>query len=172
VFVADGADRLELIAPALAAADLWSAPWGAPKPPAPAPGKPRLRNVLLLSTASELSPKLVQAAGRYVQGALLAPGFYADAADARVRAFVDGYRAAYGADPHAAEAYAFDGVSALRAVTAAGARTRADALKAIATGTFEGLTGTMRFSPDHARADAPRVYAVEGDTIKPWRASK
>jgi ABC-type branched-subunit amino acid transport system substrate-binding protein len=171
VFVADGADRLELIAPALAAADLWSAPWGAPRPAAP-PGKPRPRNVLLLSTASELSPKLVQSAGRYVQGALLAPGFYADAADARVRAFLDGYRAAYAAEPHATEAYAFDGVSVLRAVTAAGARTRADALKAIATGSFDGLTGAMRFSPDHARADAPRVYAVEGDTIKAWRASK
>src|SRR6185436_8385911 len=43
VFIADGADRLELIAPALAAADLWPAPWGAPRAAA-APGKPRPRN--------------------------------------------------------------------------------------------------------------------------------
>ena len=69
VFVADGADRLELIAPALAAADLWAAPWGAPRP-AGMPGKPRPRNILLLSTAADLSPRLLQSAGRYVQGTL------------------------------------------------------------------------------------------------------
>jgi branched-chain amino acid transport system substrate-binding protein len=166
VFVADGADRLELIAPALAAADLWPAPWGAPRPAAAA-GQPRPRNVLLLSTASELSPRLLQNAGRYVQGALLSPGFYAAANDARASAFVDAYRAAYGSDPHATEAYAFDGASAFRTVTAAGAHTRGDVLSALGSGTFEGLTGAMRFGPDHGRVDSPRIYVVSGDDIKP-----
>ena len=166
VFVADGADRLELIAPALAAADLWAAPWGAPRPAA-APGQPRTRNVLLLSTASELSPRLLQNAGRYVQGALLSPGFYAAANDTRARAFVDAYRAAYGSDPHATEAYAFDGANAFRAVTAAGAHTRGDVLNALGGGTFDGLTGAMRFGPDHGRVDSPRIYVVSGDDIKP-----
>jgi len=165
VFIADGADRLELIAPALAAADLWPAPWGAPRPAA-APGKPRPRTVLLLSTASELSPRLLQNAGRYVQGALLSPGFYAAADDGRARAFVDAYRAAYGAEPHATEAYAFDGANAFRAVTAAGARTRADVLGALGAGTFEGLTGSLHFGPDHGRVDPPRLYVVTGDEIK------
>jgi ABC-type branched-subunit amino acid transport system substrate-binding protein len=165
VFVGDGADRLELIAPALAFADLWPAPWGKPRPPAE-PGKPRVRNVLLLSTANELSPRLLQSAGRYVQGALLAPGFYADPGDAASRAFSDAYRAAYGTEPHATEAYAFDGVNALRAATAQGARTRADVLRALASGTFEGLTGALRFGPDHGRVDAPRVYAVDGEQIR------
>ena len=165
VFVADGADRLELIAPALAVADLWPAPWGAARPPA-APGKPRQRNVLLLSTATELGPRLLQNAGRYVQGALLSPGFYADAGDARARAFVDAYRAAYGQDPHATEAYAFDGAAAFRSVTAAGARTRADVLRALGAGTFEGLTGSLRFGADHGRVDPPRIYVVAGDEIK------
>ena len=167
VFVADGADRLELIAPALAAADLWPAPWGAPRPAA-APGQPRPRTVLLLSTAAELSPRLLQNAGRYVQGALLSPGFYAAAGDARARAFVEAYRAAYGSDPHATEAYAFDGANAFRAVTAAGAKTRADVLGALGAGTFEGLTGSMRFGTDHARTDPPRIYVVAGDDIKPF----
>jgi len=168
VFVADGADRLELIAPALAAADLWAAPWGAPRPAA-APGAPRPRNVLLLSTASELSPRLLQNAGRYVQGALLSPGFYADETDARAHAFVEAYRAAYGAEPHATEAYAFDGANAFRAVTAAGAHTRADVLNALGAGTFAGLTGEMRFGADHGRVDPPRIYVVAGDDIKTYR---
>ncbi|HVV49447.1 MAG TPA: ABC transporter substrate-binding protein [Polyangia bacterium] len=168
VFVADGADRLELVAPALAAADLWAAPWGAARP-AGAPGKPKPRNVLLLSTAADLSPRLLQSAGRYVQGALLAPGFYASAADPRARGFVDAYRAAYGQDPHATEAYAYDGVNAVRAAIAAGARTRADLTRALGEGTFPGLTGALRFGPTHERADAPVVYVVDGEEIKPLR---
>jgi len=167
VFVADGADRLELIAPALAAADLWSAPWGAPRP-AGAPGKPRPRNVLLLSTAADLSPRLLQSAGRYVQGTLLAPGFYAGAVDLRGRSFVDAYRAAYGQDPHATEAYAYDAVNAIRTAVAAGARTRADLANALSAGTFDGLTGALRFGPDHGRADSTRLYVVDGEEIKTY----
>jgi len=168
LFVADGADRLELIAPALAAADLWAAPWGAPRP-AGAPGRPRPRNILLLSTAADLSPRLLQSAGRYVQGALLAPGFYAGAADPHARGFVDGYHAAYGQDPHATEAYAYDAVNAIRAAITAGARTRADLTNALATGTFDGLTGALRFGADRGRADATRLYVVDGDDIKTYR---
>jgi branched-chain amino acid transport system substrate-binding protein len=168
VFVADGADRLELIAPALAAADLWAAPFGAPRP-AGIPGKPRPRNILLLSTAADLSPRLLQSAGRYVQGTLLAPGFYAGAADPRARSFVDAYHAAYGQDPHATEAYAYDAVNAIRAAVAAGARTRADLTNALSTGTFDGLTGALHFGPDHGRADSTRLYVVDGDEIKTYR---
>jgi branched-chain amino acid transport system substrate-binding protein len=165
IFVADAADRLELIAPALAFADLWPAPWGAPKP-ASEPGKPRARNVLLLSTANDLSARLVQSAGRYVQGALLAPGFYADASDVAAKSFADAYRAAYGHEPHATEAYAYDGVNALRAAAATGGHTRADVLAALASGSFDGLTGTLRFGPDHSRIDPTRVYVVSGEQIK------
>ena len=132
-----------------------AAPWGAPRP-AGAPGKPKPRNVLLLSTAADLSPRLLQSSGRYVQGALLAPGFYAGADDARARGFVDAYRAAYGQDPHATEAYAYDGVNAIRAAIAAGAKTRGDLARALAEGTFEGLTGALRFGAAHGRVDPPR----------------
>ena len=128
---------------------------------------PRPRNVLLLSTAAELSPRLLQNAGRYVQGALLAPGFYAASGDARARAFVEAYRAAYGSDPHATEAYAFDGANAFRAVTAAGARTRADVLSALGAGDVRRPDRRLRFGPDHGRVDPPRLYVIAGDEIKP-----
>jgi ABC-type branched-subunit amino acid transport system substrate-binding protein len=173
VFVPDSADRLELIAPALAFADLWPQPYvaggrnkrdrgegGTGKSP---------RHVLLLSTANDLSPRLIQNAGRYVQGALLSPGFFADDGDDRSRQFVEAYRAAYGQDPHAAEAYAYDGVRLLRATTDSGARTRSEVLKALATGSFPGLTGTVRFGPDHGRIDPPLIYVVDGDQIKTLR---
>jgi branched-chain amino acid transport system substrate-binding protein len=128
-----------------------------------------VRNVLLLPMANDLSPRLLQNAGRYVQGALLAPGFFADDDDPRSRAFVESYRAAYGQDPHATEAYAYDGVAILRAATARGARTRGDLLRALTSGIFEGLTGNIQFGPDHARVDAPLVYVVDGDDIKAAR---
>jgi ABC-type branched-subunit amino acid transport system substrate-binding protein len=161
IFVADGAERLELVAPALAFADLWPAPWGK----RPDAGKKGARNVLLLATANDLGPRLLESAGRYVQGALLAPGFYADASDPAAKSFVDAYRAAYGQEPHATEAYAYDGVNALRAAAASG-HTRSDVLRALATGSFAGLTGTLRFGTEHERVDPPRVYTVDGDEIK------
>ncbi|HVU53362.1 MAG TPA: penicillin-binding protein activator, partial [Polyangia bacterium] len=161
IFVADGAERLELVAPALAFADLWPAPWGK----RPEAGKRGARNVLLLATANDLTPRLLQSAGRYVQGALLAPGFYADAGDPAARSFVEAYRAAYGQEPHATEAYAYDGVNALRAAAASG-RSRADVLRGLATGSFAGLTGTLRFGAEHERVDPPRLYTVDGDDIK------
>jgi len=102
-----------------------------------------------------------------VQGALLAPGFYAGAEDARARGFVDAYRAAYGQDPHATEAYAYDGVNAIRTAIAAGAKTRGDLARALGEGTFQGLTGAVHFGAAHERADAPVVYVVSGDAIKP-----
>jgi hypothetical protein len=52
-------------------------------------------------------------------------------------------------------------------VTAAGAHTRGDVLGALGGGTFDGLTGAMRFGPDHGRVDSPRIYVVSGDDIKP-----
>jgi hypothetical protein len=39
-------------------------------------------------------------------------------------------------------------------------------LKALASNAFDGLTGAMRFGPDHGRVDPPRVYVVEGGEIK------
>jgi len=194
IFVPDSAERLELVAPALAVADLWPQPWGKPRPARAAGGAGggggagagagagggrggrAPRPVLLLSTASELSPRLLQAAGRYVQGALLCPGFFADDGDPRARAFVESYRAAYGQDPHATEAYAYDAVAVLRAVIDRGARTRGDVVKALAAAPsdrapalLQGLTGNLTFGPDHGRTDAPLVYVVDGDDIRALR---
>lgn len=173
VFVPDSAERLELIAPALAVADLWPQPFVKGRPQrasAGAPGARPPRSVLLLSTANELSPRLVQNAGRYTQGALLCPGFYASSASARGRDFVSAYRTAYGQEPHATEAYAHDAVAALRATTERGAKTRGDVIKALSsagkTPVVRGLTGDLTFGPDHARVDLPLVYTVEGEEIR------
>jgi len=180
VFVPDTADRLALIAPALAVADLWPQAWSPESAKRAAEsskgktqgkdgkGSGKAKPVLLLSTANDLSHKLLANAGRYVQGALLCPGFYADDSDPRARAFAEGYRAAYGRDPHATEAYAYDAVVAFQTAIRQGARTRGDLVKALGTANMpvlHGLTGNVTFGPDHGRVDSPLVYAVDGDDI-------
>ncbi len=166
LFVPDEAARLELIAPALAVAGIW------PRRPrllvapssATTPGAGR-REVLLLSTALSLSERLLRNAERYVQGAMLCPGYY-PAEDARSGSFVAHFREVYGTKPTAADAYGYDGLSILRGVVERGARTRADALRLVESGLFEGVTGDIRFGPEHGRVDLPLVYVVDGDSIR------
>jgi ABC-type branched-subunit amino acid transport system substrate-binding protein len=166
LFIPDDADRLELVAPALAVADLWSRPLGAAKRPPPAPGAPKRKEIFLLSTAVGLSKRLVKNAGRYVQGALLSPGFFASGDDPRSTSFINRFRQLYNQDPSATDAYGFDGVRLLRATVERGARTRADVLRVLGSESFEGVTGTFRFGPEHGRVDPPLVYTVEGDEIR------
>ena len=137
VLVADTADRLALIAPALAAAGLWPLPGG---PPPRTSG----HGVLLLATAEGASQKLVDQAGRYLQGALLAPGFFPDPDDATCAAFVTRFTEAYGRAPGPWEAFAYE---AIRAVAAA--RTPAEAAA--------------------WRSRWPLVYRVDGARIRATR---
>jgi ABC-type branched-subunit amino acid transport system substrate-binding protein len=171
VFVADDARRLELLAPALAAGDLWPAPWTPShgKPVSRGPGQPSRREILLLSPAVGASAQLLRNVGRYVQGALFAPGFYSDPEDPRSGRFVVQYRTAYGQDPGAADAYAYDAFRMLAALVDRGVRSRTDLLAALASQSFAGITGQMRFGPDHGRVDPPPIYMVEGDTIRALR---
>jgi branched-chain amino acid transport system substrate-binding protein len=166
LFVPDAADRLELIAPALGVAGIWSRGVAGAAPRALTPGR---REILLLSTAVNLSRNLLRNAGKFVQGALLAPGYFAAEDDPLSSGFVTRFRALYGQDPSATDAYSYDGVRALRAAVERGARTRADVTRVLATDAFQGVTGGLRFGPDHARIDPPLLYVVEGDAIRPLR---
>jgi ABC-type branched-subunit amino acid transport system substrate-binding protein len=190
IFVPDSAERIALVAPALAVADVWPAPWvrpsggGRPARESGSGGRraragadrddaDKARPVLLLSTANDLSPKLVEQAGRYVQGALLCPGFFAALDDPAARAFAEAYRTAYGRDPHAVEAYAYDAVATFRAMSQRGVHTRADMIRALGARDgkplLAGLTGNLTFGPDHGRVDEPIVYVVEGADIHALR---
>ena len=167
LFIPDDANRLELVAPALAVADIW------PRSPrtvfaathASGSSGGGRRETLLLSTALSVSPKFLHNTERYVQGALLCPGFY-PAEDARSGSFVTRFREVYGALPSATDAYGYDATFVLRSAVERGAKTRADVMRVLSTQTFEGLTGDIRFGPDHGRIDPPMVYVVDGDTIR------
>jgi ABC-type branched-subunit amino acid transport system substrate-binding protein len=173
LFVPDDASRLELVAPALAFADVTVQPSAAIAAPGergtPGARGGARRGVLLLSTARALSRQLLRNSGRYVQGALLAPGFFPAAGDPRAGGFVGRFRDLFGKEPTAIEAYSYDAVRMMTALVERGARTRSDLLRMLQTQGFEGITGTFRFGPDHGRLDPPPVYVVEGDEIKALR---
>ena len=166
LFVPDEAARLELVAPALAAAGIWPRRPRLPvTPSSPTAPIARRREALLLSTALSLSERLLRNAERYVQGAMLCPGYY-PAEDVRSGNFVARFREIYGTSPTAADAYGYDGLSILRGAVERGARTRADILRLMSGGRFEGTTGDIRFGPDHGRVDLPLIYVVDGDSIR------
>lgn len=164
VFVPEQADRLELIAPALAAAGL------VPRAPGGKVGKKQGRAIVLLSTAEGMGPDYVRDAGRHTIGALLAPGFYPDRGDASIAAFVDRYEAAHGKAPTAVDAYAHDAALAI-SVAAGREVSRSAVTRYLEAVEVEGATGTVRFGKDHRRSDDGVLFTVDDDgvTVKALR---
>jgi ABC-type branched-subunit amino acid transport system substrate-binding protein len=160
LFVPDTAARLELVAPQLAVANLTVQPLGARKPK-------RGRGIALLSTAEALTPAFLRGSARYADGALLAPGFYADDAHPRVGPYVKRFRAAFGSDPTYLDAYAFDAALAVATVVTGGAATRAQVAEGLARATVLGVTGDVRFDAGHGRADTGFVYQVVSEAAGP-----
>jgi len=156
VFVADDAQKLGLIAPALNAAG------NIPKP-LPLPKKKLVngRAVLLLSLAEGLDPSFVGTAARQTVGALLAPGFYPDSADPGAKSFVDRFQGLYGRMPGPTEAYAFDAAQLAAAASSGGRNGLASTLS---TSTLNGVTGAIKFDADHRRADPGVIYTVTEET--------
>jgi branched-chain amino acid transport system substrate-binding protein len=152
VFIPDNAGMLALSVPALAASGHMPAPVGTKKLRGSRP-------VLLVSTAEGLDGRYMAEAGRYSEGALLAPGYFPDDSDPASKQFLDDFIAAYGRAPKQNEAYAYD-AAALAAASAGG---RAALAAALAGGTLTGLTGTIRFDAGHLRADDGVVYTVVAD---------
>lgn len=154
VFVPDTADRVELVAPALAAAGFQARAPGTKKATG---GRP----VLLLSTVEGAGDGYVREAARYSEGAFLAPGFFPGAIDERGLDFERAYLAATGKAPTAVDAYAYDAVRAIAAVVADGARDRGALAQRMAAARIDGVTGALRFDAAHRRADDGVVYTVE-----------
>ena len=153
VFIPDQADRLELIAPALAAAGMIARPAGTRKATG---GRP----IVLLSTAEGASDGLVREAARYLEGGLLAPGWFPGALDEAGLEFERLYFEATGKSPTAVDAYAYD---AVRLVAGLGGGNRGELARRLAAADVAGVTGVLRFDAAHRRADDGVIYTVEID---------
>jgi len=120
----------------------------------------------LYATADGANAGFLMSTGKYLQGAILAPTFYADPADPISAAFVERYRRAYNEDPSVLDALAFDAVRAARlALDAAGPRPDRAQIAAQLTRVSErGLTGAIIFEAGERAGGAP-LFQVDNSAL-------
>jgi hypothetical protein len=157
LFVADRASQLVLIAPALAAAGLWSLPSGASAPRAG-------RAITLLVPSVGFDRTLPTRAGRYLQGALFAAALDADTAGSPGRAFAERFSAQYGSAPDAFAVFAHDAFRLVHVAIKAGAKTREALAQALPGTRAPGLAGPSDgFGADRNPARGTRVLELRGN---------
>lgn len=119
VVLLDGASKIALLAPTLAAKGLWSV--------APGTAPPEGRSVLYVIPAAGFDPSLAMNSRRYLQGALFSVPF--DAADAP--AFSAAYREMFQAEPNLFSALGADAYRLIENALASGAATRDELARAL-----------------------------------------
>lgn len=142
IFIPDGPKALSGIAPALAAAGLWSRPVGQKAP--------RGNPVQLLAPNPAISLKLISDAGSTVEGAVFATEFFPE--DPRVSAFRRDFSLREGESPTFFDAASYEAFLFLAEAISSGAVSRSALRQALAESSFSSLTGKVSFGSDR-RAD-------------------
>ena len=162
LFVPDQARALALIAPALAREGLWAG-----KPTGVGAHDREPRRYLLLSTADGLGPGELTTSARYLEGGVMAPGFYADAEAPNQGAIIQAMTGSLGRVPTPLEAFARDAVALIRQLQAQGALDRPGLLSALRGATPPtGLTGPMTFNDEGGRTSMPNLYQVKNHKVR------
>ena len=157
LLVPAAAYQLALIAPQLASSGLTAMP----------NVKSRTRTARLYATADGIGAAFLNSTGKYLQGAVLAPTFYPDLGDPQVAAFVERYHQAYGEEPGALDALAFDAVRAAKvALDHAGTVSRGPVAMALSHLGEGGLTGELAFTASGDRAGLPPLFVVDGEQVR------
>ncbi|HEX7479862.1 MAG TPA: penicillin-binding protein activator [Polyangiales bacterium] len=165
LFVPDAASTLALIAPALAAAGLWSVE---PGQPAPSNG----RGIALLAPSVGFDPNLPHLAGRYLQGALFSVAFDALDSSAPTRAFVEQFKQHYASTPDTFAVFAHDAYALVRAAVDAGAKTRAQLAEQLPRARSPALAGPgTGFGASREPLQATRILELKGDAFAPPTAA-
>ena len=107
-----------------------------------------IRDVTLLGTNLWNAKSLLEAAGEYMQGAIVVDGFFAESQSEKVRGFVDAFQQTYGRVPGIVEAVAYDSaVMVLQTLRQAASDSRRDVKQALLKTTgFQGVTGATGFA--------------------------
>lgn len=173
LFVPAPVGQLELVSAQLASSGVLATqnvPAGRTRPSAA--GGPPVR--LLLSTAEGLSERLLRNAGRYLQGAVLAPisSGAIPVDDPALGAFAAGYQRAYGEEPVALDALGHDAVRLLRAACGPAADHPArecapqQVARALPDLVLGGATGPVCFDAAGQRAGTPLLLRIEGTALR------
>jgi branched-chain amino acid transport system substrate-binding protein len=114
------------------------------------------------------SPKLIEWAGRYVQGAVFCDGFFAATSRRAARQFVERFKSNFERDPGMIEAHAYDTARIVRKVVEQSKPTERrafrDALLKIQG--FDGATGLLRFTPQREVEKDLFLLTIDGDEIQ------
>lgn len=154
LFLPDSAARVALIAPALAAAGLWSTPRDV-EPPGPG----RSYQLLLSSTAYQSD--LVRRAGRYLEGALIA-SFQSPEASPGSAQFIEHHRLEYGVEPTYLAGFGHDGVIILATVLRGEPGDREDIAKRLGESSPQEFNSAMLATPF-------RGFDKQGEPLaEPW----
>ena len=147
IFIPDSFQRVAMIAPQLAFHDVLG--------------------VQLLGTSAWQSPKLVEMAKDYIQGALFCSGFVKDSEEPGVRVFVEEYRENFDADPDILAANGYDTVRLLKKVLSKKEiRTRKDLAKALlGSQGFEGVSGIITFDSNGEAEKKPILLTISGNKM-------
>jgi ABC-type branched-subunit amino acid transport system substrate-binding protein len=156
LLVADVPQRIALIAPALAAAGLWSTP-AAERAPA------QTRSISVLAPSVAFDAELLLSVGRYLQGATFSVPFDARVTAGASQRFVERFQAQFGESPDTFAALAHDAYRLVRAAVDAGANTRkavAETLWRAQSTDLAGPSGGL--SPEHQARRPTRLLVLSG----------
>jgi len=126
-----------------------------------------VENVQLLGSNGWNSPRLLQQAKRYVDGAVMVEGFYRQSSRPAVRSFVERYYQLYSQDPSFIEAQAYDAASILFALLSdPRIESREDLLSALSQlRDFPGITGATAFDRQGEVVKTPFLLQVQKDAL-------
>jgi branched-chain amino acid transport system substrate-binding protein len=157
LFIADSSSKIALIAPALAAADLWSTP-----PGGAVPGKGRAITVLAPSVGFD--PSLAAKAGRYLQGAVFSAPFDPAAVGGPAQQFAERFQKQFGSSPDMFAAFAHDAYGLIREAVKKGARTREQVAESLPSVRYPSPAGpSTGFNAAREPLRAARLLELRGD---------
>jgi ABC-type branched-subunit amino acid transport system substrate-binding protein len=147
IFIPDSFQRVAMIAPQLAFHDVLG--------------------VQLLGTSAWQSPKLVEMAKDYIQGALFCSGFVGNSEEPGVRVFIEEYRENFDADPGILAANGYDTIRLLKKVLSEDEiRTRKDLVKTLlGSQGFKGVSGIITFDSNGEAEKEPILLTISGNKM-------
>lgn len=156
ILIPDSARQISLIAPALAAAGLWS---GGPETAAPSQG----RVITLLFPSVGFDPRLANTTGRYLQQGIFSVPFFAPLASGPGRELTEAALEEFQTPPDVFTAYAYDAFRLIRSVVLSGVLDRDTLTERLAAGVELDTAGASGgIGPNHDSLRATRLIELRG----------